>query len=480
MVYYYRNGYFGLHEYWSMKRTFVFCLSLVVILFCAVNTFALKVRVNGNRLSVHADQVPLQEILERLSNLGIRISIQPQLNPKISASFEDWEIQKGINSILKSYNHILVWDIVEGPLGPISRLSEIQVFLPGKKERMRSFDSKHGLSVARNPKDGSLFVKDEILLRIKPGTRLLEVKRLLARIGGTVIDSNASLGIYKIRLRENSNVSAIIEQVGNHPGVSASEPNYVYPISLLYKSSTTAFKDDGFSNNLVPEGNVPIAILDTGLKSNTGLEEFVLASFDALNPDEQISDPLGHGTQMALIAAGVVKPYGVKRDLDTRTPIIPIKAFDSNGFTSNFSIMRSVNFAVNNGARVMSLSWGTEIRSEFLEQSIEFASAKGLIIVASVGNEPTGKPVYPAAYPSVVGVGALRSDGKSWEKSNYGDFVELYAPGFASLPVGYEGDPGVYGGTSISAAYMANIIAEYISQKPEATKQEILDALRVR
>ena len=53
----------------------------------------------------------------------------------------------------------------------------------------------------------------------------------------------------------------------------------------------------------------------------------------------------------------------------------------------------------------------------------------------------------------------------------------LYAPGFASLPVGYKGDPGAYAGTSISAAFVANIIANYLSQNPEATKQEILSAL---
>jgi hypothetical protein len=175
------------------------------------------------------------------------------------------------------------------------------------------------------------------------------------------------------------------------------------------------------------------------------VDNFVLASFDALNPDESISDSLGHGTQMALIAAGVVKPSGVRSGTHTQSPIIPIRVFDDNGFTSNFTIMSSI-----------------------------------VIVVASAGNEPTGKPVYPAAFPSVIGVGALAPDGKSWENSNYGDFVSVYAPGFATLPVGYKGDPGAYAGTSISAAYAANVIADYLSEHPEATSQEVLDALSRR
>jgi hypothetical protein len=227
----------------------------------------------------------------------------------------------------------------------------------------------------------------------------------------------------------------------------------------------------------VPEDGVPIAILDTGLDPGSGLQDVVRASLDALNLDNPISDHLGHGTQMAYIAAGIVRPYGVSADSSASIPIIPVRAFDDNGFTSNFSIMRSVDFALNNGARVMSLSWGAETRSDFLEDVLELANSKGIIVVASAGNEPTGKPVYPAAYPSVIGVGALGPDGKSWEKSNYGDFVMLNAPGFATLPVGYGGDPGIYAGTSISAAFVANIIANYISGNPKATRQEILKIL---
>ena len=78
---------------------------------------------------------------------------------------------------------------------------------------------------------------------------------------------------------------------------------------------------------------------------------------------------------------------------------------------------------------------------------------------------------------SPIGVGALEPGGKAWENSNYGSFVMLYAPGFATLPVGYKGDPGAYAGTSISTAFVANIIANYLSQKPEATNQEVFNAL---
>jgi thermitase len=457
-----------------LRKIYLSYIILVIILFCITNTYALEVKIAGDRLSVYADQVPLQSILQRIADLGIIIRIEPQLNPKISASFENWKIQKGLASILKPVNHVLIWNSIEGPLGPISRLAEIQVFKPGKKELIKPLGTRSVLSIAGNSKNGALFVKDEILLRFKPGMSLVELTKLLKQIGGTVVDSNAALGIYKIRLEENSDISSLVEQVSKHPRVAKAEPNYVYPIAMPYKKSAPTAPISMFFDNLSPEGSAPVAILDTGLGSDSGLQGFVLASFDAMNPAAPISDPLGHGTQMALIAAGVVKPFGAGEDFKAQIPIIPIRAFDNNGFTSNFSIMRSIDFAINHGARVMSLSWGSETRSGFLENVLDLANAKSLIVVASAGNEPTGKPVYPAAYPSVVGVGALAPDGKFWKRSNYGNFVRLSAPGFATLPVGYKGDPGVYAGTSIAAAFVANIIANYISANPKATKQEIL------
>jgi hypothetical protein len=247
---------------------------------------------------------------------------------------------------------------------------------------------------------------------------------------------------------------------------------------LPHRGETPIETNPSPSVNRVNDGGAPIAILDSGLRPDSGLTDVVLASLDALSPDETISDSLGHGTQMALIAAGVIQPYGISEISETTSPIIPIRTFDGNGFTSNFSIIRGIEFALENGARVMSLSWGAETRSDFLENALNYAKTKGLFIVASAGNEPTGKPVYPAAYPSVIGIGALAPDGKPWEKSNYGDFVTLKAPGFASLPVGYKGDPGIYAGTSISAAFVARFISDYMSRNPEATVKDVRSALQ--
>ena len=112
-----------------------------------------------------------------------------------------------------------------------------------------------------------------------------------------------------------------------------------------------------------------------------------------------------------------------------------------------------------------------------MEETFAQAEAAGLFLVAAAGNEPIGRPVYPAAYSSVIGVGALEPHGSKWPASNYGEFVMVYAPGYATLPIGYQGEPGLYAGTSIASALVAHEVARLLAIKPDATFEEIATIL---
>ena len=464
-----------------MKKIIIYAV-VAFLLSTAAHARGFEVELAGDSISINANQVPLQDILRRLVDQGIKVRIDPRINPHVTASFENREVQSGLDSILKSTNHILIWRSVEGPLVSYERLEEIHVFKPGEKGLAVRLSKRSAHIIKTNDRDGSRYVANEILLRLKQGITLSEFQALLRRIKGMVAEGNVATCVYRIRLPENTDVPSLIKSLVTEPGIAKTEPNYAYPIEAPYRpvNPDISSVSPAVSFTAVPGSSAPVAIIDTGLMDESALQGYVLASLDAINPDDEISDPLGHGTQMALIAAGVVKPQGVSESIESYNPIIPIRAFDDNGFISNFDIMRGIDFALKHGARVINLSWGSETRSDFLEDNLNYAVSKGLIVVASAGNEPTGKPVYPAAYSSVIGVGALGPDGKKWEKSNYGDFVIIQAPGFASLPVGYKGYPGTYAGTSISAAFTANLIANYLSENPNANIKEVLNALGER
>ena len=442
----------------------------------AAGNFSLSLE--GDRLSLRAENILLQTILRKLAEKHITVRIDPAINPAITANFNKRPIEQALESLLKPASFSLLWEGTAANSGEKSlRLAEIQVFQSGQKNRMKPLKPPRAELITKN-KEGVFYVKDEILLYLPAGTDLVKLRQLLQSYNATLVENIDLPGVARVLLPENADVFAIASEIKSQLGLVISQPNYAYPIQSpvpLNFPTALAHKDPDLYG---PSANsVPIAILDSGLSDNADLNKFILSSLDVMNPGFPISDTLGHGTQMAFIASGVVKPYGSEIDNDSYIPVIPIRAFDDNGYTTDFKIMESINFALENHARVMSLSWGSETKSELLERTFAYANSKGLIIVASAGNEPTGKPVYPAAYSSVIGVGALDPHGKTWAKSNYGNFVALYAPGFADLPVGYKGDPGLYAGTSISAALVANTIADYISQNPDATLQEIHEFL---
>jgi len=451
-----------------MKKIWIYVAILTLL---ASNALAFDIRIEGERISLHAVEEPLQNILRSMAEQGIRVRIDPQVNPFVSAAFDNRDIGEAIAAIVKPYDHALVWE-KEPQQSSSFRLSEIQIFRAGKKEMIQNLIPR-AFSLAKDPKDGTLFVKDELLLRVKSGSNL---EKYLKMIGGVVIDKNEALGIYKIRLPSGSDIAAIVSMINALPGDVRAEPDFAYPVPLLYRTDLSLPTSE-IAKVFRADGKVPVAVLDSGLTPGIGPDSFVIASLDAVIPGQPISDHVGHGTQMALIASGLVEPIGVKTEDGGQIPVVAVRAMDDNGYTTDFTILESIDFAIDKGARVMSLSWSSETRSDFLEVILDYAASKGMIVVASAGNEPTGKPVYPAAYPSVIGVGAVYPNGKVWEQSNYGSFVELYAPGFAAMPVGYKGAPGIYGGTSISAAYAANRIAYYWSKHPGSSIQQIKDAV---
>jgi thermitase len=436
------------------------------------------VEIAGNKLSIHAQKVPLRKLLGQIAGLGISVRIDPDINPEISASFNGRDLEAGLKSILRSTDHILIWETAKG--APDSRpvLVEIQVFKPGEKERMKRIEARSVFAVARRGEKGPFFIKGEILVGIGKGADLDGLTAAVERIGGEIFAVSEYPGVYRIRFPDDYDVFSLADQLKKFPGIENAEPNYAYPVTHPERVDPVRLTTPGLPD--IPEDGtgMPVAVLDSGIQMNTNLQARVKAVLNAFDSGAIASDALGHGTQMALIAAGLVTPAGKDTIAPGSIEVLPIKIFDDNGFTTSLTVLRSVTFAIENGARVLSLSWGSETGSAVMESIFKAASEKGLVIVAAAGNEPTGKPVFPAAYDSVIGVGALNPNGDRWENSNYGEFVSFYAPGFAALPVGYRGEPGAYAGTSIATAYTANVISSYLSRNPEAERDEILKYLR--
>jgi len=170
------------------------CVSLIL---SASGASSLEVKLAGEKLTVRAETVPLQVILKRLAHEGIKVRIDPELNPIITASFENRDVQKGVEALLRGLNHLLIWESTSAPSGATSRLTEIQIFRPGKKELMKPLKDGSALLIGQDG-EGKLYVRDEILVSLKPGSGARELEEAVRSVQGKV------LSVSPVRCLQNS------------------------------------------------------------------------------------------------------------------------------------------------------------------------------------------------------------------------------------------------------------------------------------
>ncbi len=188
--------------------------------------------------------------------------------------------------------------------------------------------------------------------------------------------------------------------------------------------------------NLSNGGGIVVAVLDTGLKTNgnDGID-CVAVGTDIVNLDADPTDGDGHGTHVSgTIAQSTNNAIGVA-GLAHGACIMPVKVLDDNGSGSFADITDGIYYSVNNGARVINMSLGTNARhgvtsDQFMDPALNYAYTSGVTVVCASGNDGSRKNVsYPAIYPTTIAVGAVDLQSKVTRYSNKGDNLDIVAPG---------------------------------------------------
>ena len=177
----------------------------------------------------------------------------------------------------------------------------------------------------------------------------------------------------------------------------------------------------------------------------------------------------GHGTMVA----------GIVHLVAPEARIMPLKAFRGDGTSTTFDILRAIYYAVDHGAKVINMSFSLAGPSRELTRALEFAGSRGVICVASAGNDGYEDPlVYPAASSNVMAVAATDdADVRSWF-SNYGqELIHLAAPGEGIITVYPGGRYAAAWGTSFSAPFVTGAAALLAGIDPGTDQARAADDL---
>ncbi|UGY93909.1 S8 family serine peptidase [Streptomyces gobiensis] len=234
--------------------------------------------------------------------------------------------------------------------------------------------------------------------------------------------------------------------------------------------------------------DITVAVIDTGFRaSHQDITNNMLPGKEfgdgekngvtRLDPGQGIRD---HGTAMASLIAGHGHGPGNSKGIKGLAPeakILPLsfEMHDSYGYRQQ---AKAIRYAVDRGAKVINMSYvlGDDLE---VHKAINYAVQQDVVLIAGVGNDGSSEENYPAAYPGVIGVGAVDEDGKVWEDSNHNSNVDLLAPGVDIVHAGGKGDDHYQkaSGTSDATAYASAAAALIRAKYPELTAGQVANRL---
>jgi parallel beta-helix repeat protein len=326
--------------------------------------------------------------------------------------------------------------------------------------------------------------------------------------------------VYKLKTSYDADVYKIIEDYNLDPNVEYAEPNYLYrpcklPNDPLFNQQWALHQENDCDvdapeawdiNTGSPE--VVIAVIDTGIdynhediKNNLWYDsqgnpgyDFVdidteyysiyglVSEEDYVDRDGDPMDLFGHGTHCAGIIGAIGNNNLGVSGVCWNCKIMALRNgfLIEDGATAVMEVddsAEAIIYAVDNGADIISMSWSSPFSSNLINDALDYAYENNVALIAAASNEGSNDEFYPAANKKVIAVGATDENDKKASFSNYGDWVDIYAPGVNILSLRAKGTDmynsggkhvvgGSYylaSGTSMACPYVAGIAGLFLS-----------------
>jgi hypothetical protein len=328
------------------------------------------------------------------------------------------------------------------------------------------------------------FVATEVLVGL-PSNLTQQALDALARRHRLLRLESQAIGLtgttmHRWQISDQRSVPDVVRALEADTSVRAAQPNYRFTLQQTQGRGAGEYQYAleklrlPEAHRLATGGSVLVAVIDNGVDTtHPELADVIAGSFDATGRPEPAAR---HGTGMA----GAIAAHARLTGTAPAARILAIRAFATAGKSdesTSLSVLKSIDWAVSNGARVINMSFAGPKDPE-MALVMAAAARKGVVLVAAAGNAgPKSPPLYPAADPNVIAVTATDTDDKLFVQSNRGRHIAVAAPGVDIVAPAPSGTYQFTSGTSVAAAQVSGIVALLLEAKPGLTPQGVRKAL---
>jgi len=357
------------------------------------------------------------------------------------------------------------------------------------------------------------FRPGEVIVKFKSEVSTASINSVLSNAGIQIAREFSDISVYKCTISGDKAVHTAVAECNADPNIEYAEPNYIY---RTFKTPDDPRFSDLWNLTMIsaPEAwdlqtgdraNI-VGVIDTGIdldnedleaniwknpgesgdgKESNGIDDdsngFVddYRGWDFINDDNNPDDDNNHGTHVSG-TLGAVGDNGIGIvGVNWEVSIMALKFLDANGSGSLDDALGAILYATNNGAKVLSNSWGGGGFSKSLEDAIQFANDNGVLFIAAAGNAGTdndSSPSYPASYEveNVIAVANNTSSDRLSNRSNFGkNSVDLSAPGTDILSTVRNNGYQRFSGTSMATPHVSGAAALIWAQYPGISSNQV-------
>jgi len=330
------------------------------------------------------------------------------------------------------------------------------------------------------------FVSDEVIIEFSANTSREDINQIARRLNLAQVESQSfpliDATLYRWRVGGGRSALDAVSALQSQGAVASVQPNYMFSLQQDAAQTSGGAQGDPAqyvlsklqidqAHQIATGKDVPIAVIDSEIDvGHPDINGTTVKSFNAVGGDVK---PQQHGTAMA----GAIISHGKLEGIAPGAELLAARAFDDSSNGTSFAIYKSVQWAADNGARIINMSFAGP-PDPTLHRMLAAAYGKGIVLVAAAGNGgPKSAPLYPGADPDVIAVTATDDNDGLLDSANRGRYVAVAAPGVQILALAPADSYTVTTGTSVAAAHVSGIAALLLQHEPDLKPGEIRSIL---